>query len=210
MATKSTLHGKGIFFVNSKISRPDVLDLSTFMRWYDDDHIPEIIETSGIRSARRFVDIDPEVDMPYLAMYPMNDLGFTESQEFRSIRVTSDILPENSSIYDLVDINARCDNLIIVHDKTMQGKGTIKSLVVINFEPKESVSPEDADRWFREKVGNLSPLYELLDMEPKSNPVSNSETALCRDGPVYWLPSYHRLQISKCEVQRTIASAQRP
>lgn len=154
MAT--TLHGKGIFFVNSKISRPDILDVPTFLKWYDDDHIPEIIETSGIRSARRFVDIDAEADMPYLAMYPMEDLGFTQSQEFCNIHVTSDILPGDNSIYDLADINARCDNLISVYDKTTAGKGTIKSLVVITFEMKGIASPEEVEQWFRQKVRRLS------------------------------------------------------
>ncbi|KAL6415690.1 putative alpha/beta hydrolase [Ilyonectria robusta] len=149
MAT--TLQGKGIFFVNSKIARPDILDVPTFLKWYDDDHIPEIIETSGIRSARRFVDIDPEVGMPYLAMYPMEDIGFTQSQEFRNIHVTSDILPGDNSIYDLADINARCDNLICVYDKAMAGKGAMKSLVVIACEIKGSASPEEVEQWFREK-----------------------------------------------------------
>ncbi|KAH7152620.1 hypothetical protein EDB81DRAFT_431515 [Dactylonectria macrodidyma] len=151
MATSPTLHGKGMFCVHSKISRPDLLDVSTFIKWYDEDHIPEIIETSGIKSARRFIDIDPKADMPYLATYPMEDLGFTQSQEFRKIRVTSDILPGDSSVYDLANFDARCDNLVSIFDKTSQGKGDLKSLVVVKCELKKHILTEDAENWFREK-----------------------------------------------------------
>lgn len=155
MATLPTLHGKGMFCVNSKVSRPDVLDVSTFIKWYDDDHIPEVIETSGIKSARRFIDIDPEADMPYLAMYPMDDLGFTQSEEFRKIRVTSDILPGENSVYDLAEFNARCDNLVSIFDKTSQGKRTLKSLVVVKCELNKRILSEEVEGWFREKVGHL-------------------------------------------------------
>lgn len=153
MAAPKNMSGKGILFVSSKIARPDILSEETFMKWYDDDHIAEIIETSGIRSARRFVDVNPSADKPYLAMYAMDDLGFTQSDEFRGIRVKSDYLPEPGVIYDLADIDVRNDSLIHVYDPTKKGRGHTKSMITSQIELKDgSMSGEELDKWFREEV----------------------------------------------------------
>lgn len=152
MANAKSMSGKGILFVNSKISRPDVLDLETYFKWYDEDHIAEIIQTSGILSARRFIDINPEADKPYLAMYPMDDIGFTQGNEFRKIRVKSDILPPPGIIYDLADVDVRYNNLIHVYDPTKKGKGATRSLVTAAIELKEGTSADEFNKWYREEV----------------------------------------------------------
>ncbi|KAM5386419.1 hypothetical protein ACJZ2D_000382 [Fusarium nematophilum] len=151
MSQAQAMHGKGILFVNSKISRPDILDIPTFLKWYDEDHIVEVVETSGIQSARRFVDIDPKANRPYLAMYPMDDLGFTQGEEFRRIRVKSDILPGSGTVYDLADFDVRYYNLVAVFDETNKGKGVVKSLVVDTLDLNESATPEQVDSWFRQE-----------------------------------------------------------
>jgi hypothetical protein len=154
MATTAPIQGRGMLFVTSKIARPDVLDLPTYIKWYEEDHIAEIVQTSGIRSARRFVNVDATVDKPYLAMYPMDDIGFTQGDEFRNIRVKSDILPPPGIIYDLADVDVRYDNLIHVYDEAKKGKGATRSLVVVASELKDDsdVSAEEYDKWYREEV----------------------------------------------------------
>ena len=76
----------GLFFVNSKITRPDILNEDAFIKWYSNDHIPEILGTSGVKSALRFKNTDPKADRPYLVLYPMDDVGFTQSDEFKKNR----------------------------------------------------------------------------------------------------------------------------
>jgi hypothetical protein len=118
------IRGRGILYVNSKIERPDILDEEKYMNWYDNDHIAEIIQTSGIKSAWRFKDIEfGSVDKPYLAMYPLDDLAFTQGDEFRKIRVHSDLLPNGGPIYDLANVDVRYYKLIQVFDPTNKGKG---------------------------------------------------------------------------------------
>ncbi|VUC26910.1 unnamed protein product [Clonostachys rosea] len=152
MATPSpSMGGKGILFVTSKISRPDVLDVPTYIKWYEEDHIAEVVETSGINSARRFVHVDPKAEKPYLAMYALDDLAFLLSDEFRKIRVQSDLLPSPGIIYDLADVDVRYDNLVHVFEKTQKGRGAAKTLVVVASRLKEGVSPQDLDRWYREE-----------------------------------------------------------
>jgi hypothetical protein len=152
MAAPKSMSGQGILFVNSKISRPDILSPETYLKWYDEDHIAEIIETSGIKSARRFIDIDPNAEKPYLAMYPMDDIAFTQGEEFRKIRVKSDILPPPGIIYDLADVDVRYDNLIHVYDPTKKGKGATKSLLTAAIELGDGVTVEEFDKWYREEV----------------------------------------------------------
>jgi hypothetical protein len=48
MATPNpAIKGPGVLYVQSRISRDDILDEETFFKWYDDDHIDEIVNTSG-------------------------------------------------------------------------------------------------------------------------------------------------------------------
>ena len=78
------------------------------MKWYDEDHIAEIVETEGIKDAFRYINVEkgsPLILKPFLAFYPMPDLAFTQGPEFKKIRVKSDILPASGIVYDLADID---------------------------------------------------------------------------------------------------------
>jgi hypothetical protein len=108
------IKGRGMMWVTSRIaqSAKDILDEEAFMRWYDEDHISEIVATSGIPDAFRYVNVKKESPLgseaarkPFLAVYPMQAMEFTQSQEFKGIRVKSDILPGSGIIYDLADID---------------------------------------------------------------------------------------------------------
>jgi hypothetical protein len=108
MATPNPLiNGPGMLYVTSKIARKDIMSEEVYMRWYDEDHIAEIMETSGISDAYRYIDTNRNADKPYLAFYPMPDLAFTQGPEFKKIRVKSDLLPGTGICYDLADIDVR-------------------------------------------------------------------------------------------------------
>lgn len=98
----------GILFVNSKITS-DTLSASTFTSWYEGVHIPDIFVTSGIKTALRYVSTAPDaVERPYLALYPVRDVGWLSSDEFKSIPVHSDVLPnESGAIFELADFDTR-------------------------------------------------------------------------------------------------------
>lgn len=108
------IKGPGMLWVTSRIaaSSKDLLDEKTYLRWYDDDHIAEIVRCSGIEDGFRYVHVDKTSSIgsgaagkPFLAFYPMPDLRFTQGDEFKHIRVRSDILPGSGIIYDLADID---------------------------------------------------------------------------------------------------------
>ncbi|KAH3974198.1 hypothetical protein HBI56_088340 [Parastagonospora nodorum] len=114
----SSISGPGILFVRSRISSP-LLSEPTFLHWYDDDHIPEVVATSGIKSGFRYVDVNKtspngneDNKTPFLACYPMKKLEFMLGEEFKGINVTSEILPGNGVIYDLADMDVRFLGLV--------------------------------------------------------------------------------------------------
>lgn len=110
------IKGPGIFYVRTAItpSPHNPLTEAEFMHWYDDDHIAEVVQTSGISNAFRYFHCDKIPDIgtptaecprPYLALYPMPELAFTQGQEFKDIRVKSDMLPGTGICYDMADFD---------------------------------------------------------------------------------------------------------
>lgn len=98
----------GILFVNSKIIS-DTLSPELFRKWYEDIHIPDIFVTSGIKSAFRYYSTTPDkVEWPFLALYPVKDVQWLFSDEFKSIPVHSDVLPnESKAIFELAHFDFR-------------------------------------------------------------------------------------------------------
>jgi hypothetical protein len=109
------IKGEGILYVKARISRQDILDEPGYMKWYDKDHIAEIIETSGVDNAFRYKDIEQDratCSYPYLAFYPMKEMAFTLGEEFRKIKVKSDLLPGTGICYDVADNEVRYLKLV--------------------------------------------------------------------------------------------------
>ena len=108
MASRAS--GPGLLYVNSKVTSPD-LSPELFTEWYQDIHIRDIFLTSGIKSAFRYYTQSSEpatIERPYLALYPLKDVAFLYSAEFRAIPVHSDMLPvESKNIFDLADFDTR-------------------------------------------------------------------------------------------------------
>ncbi|KAJ1337793.1 DUF4286 family protein [Microdochium nivale] len=154
-APPADMSGKGLLFVNSRISS-DLLDEATLLRWYDEDHIPEILATSGVESAVRFVDEaakgrESEGGRPYLHVYPLQDIKFLVTPEFAAISVTSELLPGSGLVYDLVDFDVRYYSLVQVYDPTGKGPGHTRSVLYAHFALHEGYPSEDLDSWYRQE-----------------------------------------------------------
>jgi hypothetical protein len=159
--------GKGLLYVTSRIQRTDVLDEETYFKWYDEDHIDEIVHTSGMKSAFRYRDVDfdeksRKQEKVFLAFYPMDDLAFTQGDEFRSIRVKSDILPDTGIIYDLADLDVRYLGLVEKTKPKIQRKSSAPCIVVFGVEPGPDSSDAEVEKWFREEVSRIPPLFRIL------------------------------------------------
>lgn len=124
----------GILFVNSKITSDD-LTPEIFREWYEGVHIPDIFVTSGIKSAFRYQSTTPaKVERPFLALYPVKDVQWLYSDEFKSIPVHSDMLPnESKAIFELADFDTRYYETVDTRAESgRQGPATV--VVVVQFD----------------------------------------------------------------------------
>lgn len=65
---------KGIMLVHSRPASPE--ELETYERWYDDEHIPEMLAVDGFTSARRLRADDGE---SYLVVYEADDVDVAKA-----------------------------------------------------------------------------------------------------------------------------------
>lgn len=170
------LSGPGILSVRSKIKRPDILDEDTYLRWYDDEHIPDLVQMSGVRSGWRYRDTDPDSD-GYWVFYSLKDLALLQSDEFFRTKFTSNSLPGSGVAIDLADFDSRFYRLVQVYDPTGKGPGThkahpwhmspvvvwgkgradmvaghTKTILAAAFDLVGNQTAEDLDRWYRDEV----------------------------------------------------------
>ncbi|KAI0145455.1 hypothetical protein GGR57DRAFT_298851 [Xylariaceae sp. FL1272] len=150
-----TATGKGLMFVHSKIVKPDILSEAQFLKWYDDDHIPEALGTSGMNSGYRCLDIEHakgnKVERPYLCLYQIDDLAFLRTAEFKSIGVTSPLLPTSDPVFEFADFDVRYAKLVQTYDPTKKGPGKTRSVLVAILEEGPGMRDEEIDRWYREE-----------------------------------------------------------
>jgi len=79
----------GLLFVKSRVTKPDELSPTQFIEWYEKVHIPDVLSTNGADTAYRYTNIDPNGEYSFLAMYPVGDISFFQSEEFKNIPDTS-------------------------------------------------------------------------------------------------------------------------
>jgi hypothetical protein len=106
--TMPDVSGPGLLYVNSILKDPKSVAPELFTEWYEDVHIRDIFKTSGIKAAFRYYTTTPDkVERPYLALYPLKDMAFLTSKEFKSIPVKNDVLPEGKHIFEFADFDTR-------------------------------------------------------------------------------------------------------
>lgn len=130
MASQAT--GPGLLYVNSKITSSR-WSPQKFDEWYEKVHVPDVFQTSGIKTAYRYYVTSQEpnaVDGPYLALYPLEDVSFLQTAEFKSIPIHTEIDQSGSeSIFDLAEFDVRFYTNIAKHESGTAGQGP-KSFIV--------------------------------------------------------------------------------
>lgn len=107
------LKGPGIFWVGSKIKKPDLLSWSTFLKWYDTDVLPVLTELDGIESAMRLTAKDQSEEWPNLVLFVMQDLALVRSGLIeQELDRRTELLPGSSKYYDHADFDCRFYNVI--------------------------------------------------------------------------------------------------
>ncbi|KAK5674465.1 hypothetical protein LTS10_012853 [Elasticomyces elasticus] len=161
----------GLLFVNSKITRPSELSDEAYTKWYEEplgacdianpSHIgwsPDIFKTSGISEASRFLSIDPKSERPYLALYPLEDLEFLQTDEFYcqsdpmadlvAIPVHHDSIPGSHAIFDFGDFDTRYYKFVQHYEAESAKSGQPNFVIAAAFTPTDD---EDYENWYRQE-----------------------------------------------------------
>lgn len=126
--------GQGILFVRSRVaeSAKSKLASDTYTGWYDDEHIRDVLQTSGFTAAFRCSDTRSPTayasssnPKPVLAYYPFEDVAFTLSDEFKTIPISSPTLP-GPSCFDVADFDICC---LALDSKTERKSGVAGKLL---------------------------------------------------------------------------------
>jgi hypothetical protein len=160
-----SIRGPGLAFVRSRIaeSAKTVLDEQTFLHWYDDEFLADVVTTSGVRSGFRYIDVhktspcgDKTNPKPYLAFYPMEDLAFALSDEFRNIRSQSEQLPGSGVVYDFADMDV---SYLGLKGKTKRTNGgevrPAKFLITCGIRPSQAPLESAMTSFFSEQTSLL-------------------------------------------------------
>lgn len=135
------------------------------------------METSGISDAFRYIDNDAESSKPYLAFYPMPDLAFTQGEEFKKIRVKSELLPGSQMCFDLADFDARIYGLTA---KVGSRDGVASTLFVTAIEPGTGSSDAEVEKWFEGDVSTVdweSRIGSMLMQDSFKTPCPRSQVS---------------------------------
>ncbi|KAI9679907.1 MAG: hypothetical protein M1817_004922 [Caeruleum heppii] len=138
----------GMLFAWSKITSPS-LTPDLLRKWYDMEHIPDIIRTSGFKSDFRYEAISPgSVDgRSYLNICIVDDLVFFDSDEFKAIPIKSELFAEDKSIFDLVDFDLRYAERVDVKTASDPQTGRGRGLLIESIGPAGGTTA-DIESWF--------------------------------------------------------------
>ncbi|KAF2102077.1 hypothetical protein NA57DRAFT_54010 [Rhizodiscina lignyota] len=148
----ATVSGPGILFVNSKIKKPDQLSEETFTKWYNDVHVPDVLNArpGEMRAAWRYECIDPEREAKYLAIYTMEDLAFGASEEFKNIPLHHSLFPGSGSSHDFIEFDSRFYKRTKVFETKSTKPGRAAIAIVAAMQPPEG-GDEDLDNWYKQE-----------------------------------------------------------
>jgi len=143
----------GILWVNSKIKDTKVISTENFIKWYEEVHFPDIVSSSGIKTALRYVSIDPSADRPYLAVYPLADLDFLQSPDFAAIPFTNEKYfpgPSHSSM-EFIDFDVGIWTSVHTYEKKGLNKtGPAKLAMAAIMDPAPGTD-DDFNAWYRDE-----------------------------------------------------------
>lgn len=111
--------GPGILWVTSKITQSEHLSEATYLSWYDDEHIPEILSVTPVKSLFRFRAVDPNAERPYLVTSPLEDM--VNLSTFKNVAIKSGKLLDDTGVlggssHDCADLDYRFYQLVQTYE----------------------------------------------------------------------------------------------
>jgi hypothetical protein len=95
-------------------------------------HVPDLLATTVVSRAFRFKNMNPNSDLPYVAIYIVPDLGALQRIAFKSLKQTHECLPGGGPAHRFVDFDTRYYQLIQEFETGQHGLGAFILLAIVS------------------------------------------------------------------------------
>ena len=143
----------GLLFVSSKVIK-DSDEL--YNRFYNEEHLPDVLATGDTKLALRYKNTNPESKMPYLAIYPLDDAGYFQTDKLKKLKDDTRI----SKVYgdkdrgEYIEFGLRPYEKIQTFEGFEQeqksGKERGQTIVCVAMEPAEG-GDDEFDEWYKKQ-----------------------------------------------------------
>ncbi|ORY58789.1 uncharacterized protein BCR38DRAFT_477628 [Pseudomassariella vexata] len=99
----------GLMFVASSVVDPNRTSDALFTKFYNEEHLPDVIRSGRTRFALRYKSTNPDSTMPYMAIYPVEDyhqMDLEENLRFAE-QTRQSFVFEGADVFDLVNFEIR-------------------------------------------------------------------------------------------------------
>ncbi|KAL4939423.1 hypothetical protein BDV06DRAFT_36990 [Aspergillus oleicola] len=137
-STKMTSRKDGLLLAISRI-KPGRITPAAFETWYNDTHVADVLKTSGINSAARYHAANTPAyseNWPFLALYPVPDVSFLASEEFKSvpIAIKSDLLEGERNCFDVAEFDIRQHRAVVDVNVGEWAAGPAGNILLVEFD----------------------------------------------------------------------------
>ena len=115
--------------MNSDVIKPIRLSKEEFNTWYCSEHIPDVVEKSGIKNAVRYEHVADSTSLNrrlrFLTIYGMPDINFMETEEFRSLEGQKPG-PSRGRIFENAEFDTRSYELVQTDESECASSGELE------------------------------------------------------------------------------------
>ncbi|KAJ8131850.1 hypothetical protein O1611_g1773 [Lasiodiplodia mahajangana] len=156
--TRTRATTQGLMFVTSRVRDPRKTPDELYNRFYDEEHLGLVLAGGQTKLALRYKNVSTKAAVPYIALYPINDVSFFGSPG--NLKLIEDVKKSEilgcDNVSELIDFELRSYEKI----HTFEGYGRARrkdaseqparTLIVVTIDPAEGCEKE-IDAWYRKQ-----------------------------------------------------------
>ncbi|KAI8633633.1 hypothetical protein F5Y19DRAFT_414299 [Xylariaceae sp. FL1651] len=155
----------GLMYVGSRVRNPQRTSDELYNRFYNDEHLPEVLSHGHSKLALRYKNADINAPLPYIALYPIDDASFigspTSKQLIEDTKRSKMLGCDN--IFELIYFEMRPYEKIQTYEayghENDSGQQRGSTLLCVTIEPAEG-QDEDFDAWYRKQYLDMLGMCE--------------------------------------------------
>ena len=146
----------GLMFVASKVLDPHKTSDEKYNRFYNDEHLPDVLNHGTCNITLRYKNSNPDAEIPYIALYPLEDAQFLASKELKELveSTRKSTTFDGDDIYDHIHFDLRPYEKIQTFEgyglADKSGKERGQTIVAVAMEPAQG-EEADFEDWYRKQ-----------------------------------------------------------